>query len=60
MSIQYDEQNERVTRILRDGEQIGVITNHNGKIGFRIFGETVGGNVQSVDEAKSAIEKHFE
>ena len=59
MSIEYQKQNERVTKVLRDGEQIGVITNRNGNLGFRIFGEPVGGTVQSADEAKKQIEAHF-
>ena len=60
MSIEYEEQNERLTKVLSDGDQIGVITNRNGQVGFRIFGEPIGGTVNSVDEAKTAIEKHFD
>lgn len=60
MSIDYEKQNERLTKVLRDGDQIGVITNRNGQVGFRVFGEPIGGNVDSVDDAKKAIEGHFE
>lgn len=60
MSIEYEKANERLTKVISDGDQVGVITNRNGQIGFRIFGEPIGGNVQSEDEARSAIEKHFE
>ncbi len=59
MSIEYEKQNERVTKVLRDGEQIGVITNHNGSLGYRIFGEPIGGSVESPEEAKKQIEEHF-
>lgn len=59
MSIEYQKQNDRVTKVLRDGEQVGVITNRNGTLGFRIFGEPVGGSVESRDEAKKQIEEHF-
>jgi len=60
MAIEYEKQNDRLTEVKRDGEQVGVITNRNGQIGFRIFGEPIGGNVESVEAAKSAIETHFE
>lgn len=59
MSIEYQKQNDRVTKVVRDGEQIGVITNHRGNLGYRIFGEPIGGTVASADEAKKQIEEHF-
>ena len=56
MSITYGDENNGVMPILKDGKQIGVITEHNGETGFRIFGEPLAGNAPSLEEAKKAIE----
>lgn len=60
MSLQYEEKNDRVTNVLKDGERVGVITERNGRVGFRIFGEPVGGNCDSRDDARKQIEAHFD
>lgn len=60
MAIEYEEANDRLTKVMNDGDQVGVITNRNGQFGFRIFGEPIGGNVDSPADAKAVIEKHFE
>lgn len=59
MSLTYESRNERVTEVRKDGERVGVITEHNGQIGFRVFGAPVSGNVDSVEDAKKALEAHF-
>ena len=59
MQLQFEEMNDRVTNVLKDGERVGVITERNGQIGYRIFGEPVGGTCQSQEDARKQIEAHF-
>lgn len=59
MSLTYESKDDRVTEVQKDGKRIGVITDHNGSVGYRIFGAPVGGSAHTVEEAKKAIESHF-
>ncbi len=59
MSLQFEERNQRVTSVLVDDRRVGVITERNGQIGYRIFGEREGGEVDSPQDAKRAFKQHF-
>lgn len=59
MSLQFQEKNERVTNVLVDDRRVGVITERNGQVGYRIFGEREGGDVDSLHDAKRAFKEHF-
>jgi len=57
--ITFEDKNDALTAIMKDGEQIGVITHRAGQVGYRIFGEHFAGNARSVEEAKKAVQRHF-
>lgn len=59
MSLQFEEKSQRVTNVLVDDQRVGVITERNGQIGYRIFGEREGGEVDSREDAKRAFKEHF-
>ena len=59
MDLQFEDKNDRVTSVLKNGDRVGVITERNGEIGYRIFGEPVGGNVDDREEARQAFREHF-
>ncbi|HUH11772.1 MAG TPA: hypothetical protein VMK65_01625 [Longimicrobiales bacterium] len=58
MSIQYEPRDDRVTAVLKDGKQIGVITAQpDGKTGFTLFGTPHRGAVQDETEARQQVER---
>lgn len=58
MSIQYEPRNDRVTAVVKDGKQIGVITAQpDGKTGFTLFGTPYRGAVETEDEARQQVER---
>jgi len=59
MSLTFEDQNERATTVLKDGERVGVITNTPAGFGYRIFGSPIAGTAPSLDEAKAEIQKHL-
>lgn len=58
MAIQYEPRNDRVTAVLRDGKQIGVITHQpDGQTGFTIFGTPHRGAERTEEDARHRLEK---
>lgn len=61
MDLTYERVNDRVVHAYLDERKVAAITEApNGQTGFRVFGEKLGGQVDSVDEAKKAITRHFD
>lgn len=58
MTIRYESRNDRVTAVLKDGKQIGVITQQpDGRAGFTLFGTPHRGAAKSEEEARSQVER---
>lgn len=61
MELTYERVNDRVVHAYRDEDKVAAITEApSGQTGFRVFGEKLGGTVDSVEEAKQALEEYFE
>lgn len=59
MSLTFEEMNERATTVKKDGKRVGVITDTPTGFGYRVFGSPIAGNCDSLEEAKSELEKHL-
>jgi hypothetical protein len=59
MDLDFETKNDRVTNVLKGDDRVGVITERNGQIGYRIFGEPKGGEVESRQDARQAFREHF-
>lgn len=58
MSIQYEPRNDRVTAVMKDGKQVGVITAQpDGRTGFTLFGTPHRGAVDDEDTARQQVER---